>query len=573
MREYDVDVVIIGSGFGGSVAALRLAEKGYRVRVLEAGRRFADEELPRTSWDVRRFLWAPKLRCFGIQRIHLLRDVVVLAGAGVGGGSLNYACTLYVPPEPFFGDRQWGHITDWHAELAPHYETASRMLGVTTNPCDGPVEEVMRATARDLGVQDTVFSTPVGVYFGEPARTVADPYFGGAGPARTGCTQCGNCMVGCRVGAKNTLVKNYLALAERLGVRIDPLRTVTRVRPLDAAHPDQGYAVTSEATGSLLRRRPETLRARQVILAAGAFNTGQLLHRWKATGDLPNLSPATGLLTRTNSEQLSAAMTLDLPAEDLSRGVAITTSFHVSADTHVENCRYGAGSNLMGAMMAVFTDSAGRRSRLLSAARELVRNPITQVRAMSLHRWSQRTIIALIMQSRDNSLTTSYRRGLFGGHRMSSRQGHGEPNPTTIPEGVRATRVLAARLAERTGRNAMPRGSIGELFDVPMTAHYLGGAVISDDPSTGVVDPYQRVWGYPGITIADGAAISANLGVNPALTITAQAERAMSLWPRPGEPDTRPAQGARYTRLEPTLDGIGQSDAAYTPQVPSMETS
>lgn len=571
MSAYDEDVVIIGSGFGGSVAALRLAEKGYTVKVLEAGRRFADDELPRTSWDVRRFLWAPRLRCFGIQRIHLLRDVLVLAGAGVGGGSLNYACTLYVPPEPFFRHPQWGHITDWHAELAPHYETASRMLGVITNPCDGPAEQVMRSAARDLGVEDTVFSTPVGVYFGEPGRTTDDPYFGGAGPARTGCTLCGNCMVGCRVGAKNTLVKNYLALAEGLGVQIEPLRTVTRLRLLNPARPDEGYAITSEATGAWLRKDERTLRARHVVIAAGAFNTGRLLHRWKATGDLPAISDAAGYLTRTNSEQLSAAVTLDLPEEDLTRGVAITTSFHVSADTHVENCRYGAGSNLMGGLMSVFTHGKGRRARLLGAVRELLRDPATHVRAMSLRRWSERTIIALIMQSRDNSLTTSYRRGPLRGHGMTSRQGHGEPNPTSIPDGVAATRALAARLGERTARRAVPRGSVGELLDVPMTAHYLGGAAISDDPGAGVVDPYQRVWGYPGITIVDGAAISANLGVNPALTITAQAERATALWPRRGEPDPRPAQGGRYERLRPTLVGLGQTDAAYTPQVPSIE--
>ncbi len=249
----DHDVVVIGSGFGGSVAALRLAEKGYDVLVYEAGRRFEDEDFAKTSWDVRRYLWAPRLGCYGIQRIHRLPDCLVLAGAGVGGGSLNYANTLYVPPKPFFEDPQWAGITDWEAELAPHYATAQRMLGVVQNPCDGPVEQVMRATAEDLGVGASFRKTPVGVFFGEPGKRVPDPYFGGEGPDRTGCTGCGNCMVGCRVGAKNTLMKNYLALAERRGVRIEPLRTVTSVRPLDPDRPEQGYAVHTVRTGAWTR--------------------------------------------------------------------------------------------------------------------------------------------------------------------------------------------------------------------------------------------------------------------------------------------------------------------------------
>lgn len=568
MVAYDVDVLVVGSGFGGSVAALRLAEKGYSVRVLEAGRRFADDDLPRTSWDVRRFLWAPYLGCFGLQRIHVLPDVVVLAGAGVGGGSLNYACTLYEPPDAFFEAPQWAGITDWRAELATHYETASNLLGVTTNPCDGPVEQVMRQAASDLGVEDSLFATPVGVFFGTSDVTVRDPYFGGRGPARTGCTQCGNCMVGCRVGAKNTLVKNYLALAERLGVRIDPLRTVTSLRPVDPARPDEGYEVTSEATGAWWLRDRQTVRARHVVVAAGALNTGKLLHRWRATGDLPDLSPFTGRLTRTNSEQVAGATVLAVPGEDLTRGVAITTSFHVDADTHVENVRYGAGSNLMGTLMGVLTTGRGPVSRLRDYVSTVLRRPLTHLSAQRLRHWSERTVITLIMQSRDNSLTTSYRRGLLGGHGMTSRQGHGDPNPTSIPAGVRATKALVRRLAERTGRPAVARGTLGEIVDVPLTAHYLGGAVISSDPATGVVDPYQRVWNYPGITIADGSAVSANLGVNPALTITAQAERVFALWPSRGRADERPAQGAPYVRLAPSSYGIGQRERAFVLQVP-----
>ncbi len=269
--RWDVDVVVVGSGFGGSVAALRLADKGYAVRVYEAGRRFADSDFARTSWDVRRYLWAPALKCFGVQRIHRLRDVMILAGAGVGGGSLNYANTLYVPPPAFFEDPQWAHITDWQSELAPHYETASRMLGVVTNPCDGPVEQVMRAAATDLGVEASFRHTPVGVFLGEPGVRVADPYFGGAGPERTGCTMCGNCMVGCRDGAKNTLVKNYLWLAERRGATIEPMRTVDRHPPPRPAAPgsrvcrdDPRHRRLAAARPADRHRRPGGHRGRRV---------------------------------------------------------------------------------------------------------------------------------------------------------------------------------------------------------------------------------------------------------------------------------------------------------------------
>ncbi|MDN5764210.1 MAG: GMC family oxidoreductase [Humibacillus sp.] len=546
MNRLDHDVVVIGSGFGGSVAALRLAEKGYGVHVYEAGRRFDDADFARTSWDVRRYLWAPRLGCFGVQRIHRLPDAIVLAGAGVGGGSLNYANTLYVPPEPFFRDRQWGHITDWQAELAPHYATAQRMLGVVTNPCEGPVEALMRDTAEQLGVGASFRKTPVGVFFGEPGRQVPDPYFGGDGPARTGCTECGNCMVGCRVGAKNTLVKNYLALAERRGVTIEPLRTVVDLRPLDPAAPEQGYAVTTVRSGAWAAGRTRrTVTAGQVVIAAGAWGTASLLQAMRAEG-LPHLSQRLGELTRTNSEALGGAMTARVPeGVDLTHGVAITSSFNVDEDTHVENCRYGPGSNLMGALAVMQVDGGGRVPRAVRFAGQAARHPAVFARSLSNRRWSERTVIALVMQSRDNSITVGRKRGLLG-WRLTSRQGHGEPNPTYLPEGNVAVRALAAGLARATGLRAWPGSSIGEVFDVPMTAHFLGGAVISDSPEAGVVDPYHRVWRYPGLHVVDGAAVSANLGVNPSLTITAQAERAMSFWPTRGEADTRVAQGEPY---------------------------
>jgi cholesterol oxidase len=548
MSHYDV--VVVGSGFGGSVSALRLAEKGYRVHVIESGRRFADDDFAKTSWDVRRYFWAPRLKCFGVQRIHRLPDVVVLAGAGVGGGSLNYANTLYVPPAPFFQDPQWRDVTDWQSELAPHYRVASSMLGVVTNPCEGPVEQVMRQTAEDLGVGDTFRKTPVGVFFGMPGVRVPDPYFGGAGPDRTGCTECGNCMVGCRVGAKNTLVKNYLALAERLGATVEPLRTVVDVRP---DRDGTAYRVTTEATGAWLRKDRRTVTADQVVFAAGAWGTQRLLHTLKDTGSLPALSDRLGHLTRTNSEALGGAMTTRVPRGiDLTKGVAITSSFHPTSDTHVENVRYGKGSNAMGALATILVDGGGSVPRPVKFLREAVRHPLVFLHSLVLHRWSERTVIALVMQSRDNSLTVSgRRRRVLGGRTLTSRQGHGEPNPTWIPAGHRAVVALAQRLSRATGVVTRPGSSLGEIVDVPMTAHFLGGAVISTGPERGVIDPYHRVWGYPGLHVVDGSAVSANLGVNPSLTITAQAERAMSLWPNRGEPDPRPTQGEAYQRLEP----------------------
>ncbi|MDC5696960.1 GMC family oxidoreductase [Intrasporangium calvum] len=549
-QAYDHDVVVIGSGFGGSVAALRLVEKGYRVLVYEAGRRFADEDFADTSWNLRRYLWAPRLGCYGVQRIHHLPDCLVLAGAGVGGGSLNYANTLYVPPSPFFRDPQWAGITDWEAELAPHYATARRMLGVVENPCEGPVEQLMRDAAVDLGVGETYRKTPVGVFFGEPGKRVPDPYFGGEGPERTGCTECGNCMVGCKIGAKNTLVKNYLALAERRGVVIEPLRTVTSVRPLNPERPDSGYAVTTVRSGAWTKRgkAETTVTAGQVVIAAGAWGTAQLLQAMRES-HLPRLSSRLGELTRTNSEALGGAMTARVPqGMDLTKGVAITSSFHVDDVTHVENVRYGKGSNAMGLLAIMQVDGGGRVPRWLKFLGLAVRHPLTFLLSLWKRRWSERTVIALVMQTTDNSIRVSRRRGLFRS-RLTSEQGHGAPNPTYIPAGNAAVRAMAKRLEQTTGHRAEPGSSIGEILDIPLTAHFIGGAVISDSPDQGVIDPYHRVWNYPGLHVVDGAAISANLGVNPSLTITALAERAIALWPNRAETDERPVQGEPYRAM------------------------
>ncbi len=538
MADDDVDVVVIGSGFGGSTTALRVTEKGYRVAVLEAGKRYDESTLPATSWRLRSFLWAPKLGCYGIQRISLIKDVMVLAGAGVGGGSLNYANTLYEPLPPFYADPQWAGITDWRDELAPFYDQAKRMLGVVPNPTITPADEVMRAVAEEMGVGDTFRPTPVGVFFGDrPGERVPDPFFGGAGPDRRGCIECGECMTGCRHGAKNTLLQNYLYLAEQAGAEVHPLTTVTCVRPL----PGGRWAVDTERTGAWVRKRHRTFTADQVVVAAGTMGTQRLLHRMRDEGHLPNLSERLGELTRTNSEAILGARAFRKDV-DFTRGVAITSSFHPDEHTHIEPVRYGRGSNAMGLLTTALADG-GTRSRPLTWLGEVARHPVMLLRNLSMRRWSEQIIIALVMQTRDNSITCYTKRGLLGRRKLTSKQGHGEPNPTWIPVGHDAVRRIATRIKGFAG------GGWNDVFNVPMTAHFLGGAPIGDSPTSGVIDAYHRAYGHPGLHVVDGAAVSANLGVNPSLTITAQAERAMSMWPNRGDADARPPLGEAYARV------------------------
>jgi cholesterol oxidase len=536
----DFDVLVIGSGFGGSVSALRLTEKGYRVGVLEAGARFDDASFATTSWDLRRFLFLPALGWHGIQRVDMLNDCLILSGAGVGGGSLVYANTLYEPLDAFYRDPAWRDINDWRSELTPYLDQAERMLGVARYPRTTPADEVMKAVADEMGVGDTFRSTPVGVLFGTPGEPVDDPYFGGVGPRRSGCLHCGACMTGCRHNAKNTLVKNYLYLAERAGAEVHPLSTVVSVRPL----PRGWYGVEVRPTGRGGRGR-RVLTAGQVVFAAGTLGTQRLLHRMRDEGHLPHLSERLGVLTRTNSESILGAVARDRRV-DYSEGVAITSSFHPDDHTHIEPVRYGAGSNAMSLIQTALTDGGGPDPRWRVWLREMWRQR-SQVRELyDLRHWSERTVIALVMQTLDNSITTYTARGKLTRRRvLTSRQGHGAPNPTWIPIANDAVRRMARIIG------GTPGGSIGEPFNRPLTAHLLGGCTIGRSPAEGVIDAWHRVFGHPGLHVVDGSAISANLGVNPALTITAQAERAMAYWPNRGEPDRRPALGAAYRHLDP----------------------
>jgi cholesterol oxidase len=550
------DVLIVGSGFGGSVSALRLTEKGYSVGVVEAGRRFADKDFAKNSWHLKDFLWAPKLGFYGIQRVHLLKDAMILAGAGVGGGSLNYANTLYKPGENYFHSPAWDHITDWEDELSPYYDQARKMLGVVDNPTFTPADKLSKQVAEEMGVSDTFRMTPVGVFFGkkvglegEEGETVADPYFGGVGPERTACTECGECMTGCRHGAKNTLLKNYLYLAEKAGTEVHDRSTVTTVRKL-GADDEPGWEITVERTGPLFgRKKTRTFTSDYLIAAAGTWGTQNLLHRQKEDGTLPNLSPHLGQLTRTNSEALlGVGLWKSDPEYDFHKGVAITSSYWPAPDTHIEPVRYGVGSNVMGLLQTMNTDGDTKWPRWVEFLRQLAMNPKAVKLVLDLRGWSERTMINLVMQARDNSLTTSLKK--LGPLRLlTSRQGEGEPNPSWIPEGNEATRRGAAHFDKAVAGGVWP-----EVFNIPLTAHFLGGCTISDTPEDGVVDPYHRVWGYPSMFVTDGSSITANPGVNPSLSISANAERAAALWPNKGEADPRPAQAetvGAYRRVSP----------------------
>jgi cholesterol oxidase len=559
------DVLIVGSGFGGSVSALRLTEKGYRVGVLEAGARLEDKDFADTSWDLKKFLFNPAIGCYGIQRIDMVKDALILAGAGVGGGSLVYANTLYEPLDPFYRDPSWAHITDWKAELAPYYDQAKRMLGVVTNPHITPADEVMQKVAAEMGVTDSFHQAPVGVFFGQdgvaPGTEVADPFFGGEGPARHTCLECGECMVGCRHNAKNTLVKNYLHLAEKNGAQIHPLTTVTRVIPR-AASEGGGYEVHARWTKAKLSRRTavKVFTADQVIFSAAAIGTQKLLHKLKATGDLPGVSERLGMLTRTNSEAILGAIAPDLSV-DYTRGVAITSSIHPDETTHFEPVRYGKGSNSMSLLQTVLTDGGpGRKKRWLKEVWDQRRN---FSKLYDLKHWSERMVVLLVMQALDNSITVYPKKTPFG-WRLTSKQGHGQPNPSWIPAANLGARLMAKAMSTPSGEG-YAGGTIGEPFDVPMTAHFIGGCAIGDSPESGVVDPYQRLYGYDGLHVVDGSAISANLGVNPSLTIAAQAERAMAFWPNKGEADPRPAMAAGYQRIEP----VAPARPAVPPTAPA----
>jgi cholesterol oxidase len=548
--NYDHDWIIVGSGFGGSVSALRLAEKGYDVKILECGRRFEDKDFAETMLkSPHRYYWRPFAKMFGIFRMTFFKDVLVLSGSGVGGGSLGYANTLYRARPRFFQDKQWSGIEDWETVLQPHYDTAEYMLGVTEVPVHQPADDVIRELAEDFGVPETYKKTRVGVYFGDQDKageTVPDPYFDGEGPERAACISCGACMMGCRHNAKNTLVKNYLWFAEKLGVKIDPLRTVTDIKPLRGAggrrDGSAGYEITSVKSGAWFFKSRKKVRARGVVVSSGTYGTNKLLANCQMNGSLPRLSHRLGSLVRTNSEAILAVTAKD-DSTDYSTSVAISSSFFPDEDTHIENVTYGHGGDLMGRTFTLLTGEGNNATRPIKFFAMALRHPLSALRLLGAYHWSRRTVILLVMQTLDNSLNLRPKKNFWGGYRLSTEEDADNPNPRFIPAANKAAELAAKRMG------GVPQSSFTEvLANIPTTAHFLGGAVIGRDANTGVVDHFNRAFGYDNLLICDGSAMPANPGVNPSLTITAISEHAMTAVPPKVEATT--ADGGFAIRAE-----------------------
>jgi cholesterol oxidase len=524
------DFVVIGSGFGGSVSALRLAEKGYRVIVLEQGRRWTPESLPHSTWDLRRWIWDPALGLRGFFSVRFFRHVVVLHGNAVGGGSITYANTLLVPRPSVWREGSWAGLADWERVMPQHYDTARRMLGVTTNRRLDAADERLREMARACGVESTFYPTEVGVFFGDdkdpPGTLYPDPYFGGEGPERHSCVGCGGCMIGCRYGAKNTLDQNYLFLAQKRGAEVRAETRVVDVRPLGADPTGaQGYEVSSVSQASGSRAAPARFTCRGVVFAASSLGTQDLLLRLKARGSLPGLSDVLGHGVRTNAESL-IGVRFPGSTRDLSRGVAIGSGIYIDEHTHVEAVRYPAGSDSMGLLTTVMTLGRPGWTRIFTwlgtLLRMLLTRPRETLRVLSPRKWAREAVILLCMQTLDGELSMRLKRRWFWpfSRRLATS---GARIPTFIP----AANEFALRAARVTG--GVPMTSVTEiLLNVPMTAHCMGGAVMGRDRRQGVIDGRNRVFGYANMFICDGSALSANLGVNPSLTITALTEHAMS---------------------------------------------
>ena len=533
MSKEHYDFIVIGSGFGGSVSALRLSERGYKVLVLEKGRRFEKGDFPESNWDLKRWMWMPALGLRGIFQMSFLEHVTVMHGVGVGGGSLVYANTLPLPKDGFFKAGSWARLADWKKELAPHYATARRMLGSATNPVLTRGDHVLREIARDMGREEHFHPTEVAVYFGKPGEKVADPYFDGEGPERVGCTFCGACMTGCRVGAKNTLDQNYLYLAEKKGARVLPETEVKSVRP----RPQGGYRVEID------RRQPGDespsshvpyFTSDNVIFSGGVMGTVPLLLSLKADPlCLPRLSERVGDFVRTNSEALCGVIA-PKSDENFSKGIAITSILHTDEHSHVEPVRYAQGSGFFRTMVLPQSGGPNAFARLAGAARGMLKQPLRWAKALTVKDWAKQTQILLYMRSLEGSLSLRLGKSVYTGFQkgLVSVLGNEADRPlANMPE----ARELARRFADKVGGVAATLMT-ETLFDVPTTAHILGGACMGSDAESGVIDTQHRVFGYPGLFVIDGSSVSANPGVNPSLTITALAERAMSFIPPKATP-------------------------------------
>jgi cholesterol oxidase len=519
------DFVIIGSGFGGSVSALRLAEKGYTVKVLEQGRRFEARDFPRTNWNLKRWLWMPFVNFLGPFKMSFFSNITVYSGVGVGGGSLVYANTLPVPKDGFFRASSWSHLANWKQELLPYYDTAKRMLGVATNKHFTLTDKVMEEIAEEIHCRDQFQATDVAVYFGQPGKTVDDPYFNGEGPRRTGCTFCGACMTGCRVGAKNTLDKNYLYLAEKRGASIQADSKVTAVRPL----PDGGYEVTVKRRKGWMRASKEKIRAKQVVFSGGVLGTVELLLKMRQDSKgLPKLSPTLGQFVRTNNESIIGVWTAN-SQYNFSKGIAISSIIHTDEHSHIEPVRYGSGSGFFRLLLAPHAPGPNVWSRSLAMGGAFAVEPLRWLKVLLKPDFSKHSQILLYMRSLDGTLSFVMKRRPWLGLRrtMGSTLGADGRKPVAFME--EATQL--ARLFAKRVDGLLANVFTESVFGIASTAHILGGCCMGRDASEGVIDHQHRVFGYDGLYVIDGAAVSANPGVNPSLTITALAERAMSFIP------------------------------------------
>ena len=535
--DFDFDFIVIGSGFGGSVSAHRLAEKGYKVAVMEMGRRWTPANLPRTSWSLHRWFWRPRLGLRGFFNMRLFRHVVIFHGCAVGGGSITYAGTLLPPPEKVWESGSWSGLADWKTEMPRHYGTAGRILGVTENKILGPADLLLKRVAEITGAGNTFYPTTVSILQpaeGEPAgQTFPDPFFQGEGPPRSTCIACGGCMMGCRYGAKNTLDLNYLYLAEKHGAQVFPETKVVNVRGLDVrSDGSAGYEVSTVKSTSWIRRRPRRFTCRGVVFSASSLGTMELLFQLKEKGSLPAISSELGKHVRTNSESLIGARVIGTK-QDLSQGIAIGSGIYIDEHTHIEAVRYPNGSDAMGLLTTMLTDGCPGSQRIVlwvkNVLGSLLRHPFKTLRMLQPWGWAREAVILLCMQALDGQIEMCWRRPWFWPFRKFLVS-YGEKVPTYIPQANEFAKTFA-QVAGGIAMSTLPE----ILFDVPGTAHCIGGCVIADSPDHGVVDNRHRVFGYKNMYICDGSVVAANLGVNPSLTITALAERAMSFIPKKAE--------------------------------------
>ena len=549
---YDFDYIVIGSGFGGSVTAHRLTEKGYRVAVMEMGRRWTPENLPSSNWLIWRWIWRPRLALRGFFNMEFFRHVVILHGCAVGGGSITYANTMLVPVNSIWDKGSWAGLADWKKEMPPHYETAIRMLGVIENRVLGPADHFLKQAADAAGVGHTFYRTSVAVF--EPpegeagGKTYPDPYFGGEGPERSTCIGCGGCMVGCRYNAKNSLDKNYLYLAEKHGAQVFAETRVVDVSPLNnRANGGEGYEVRTVKSTAWLRQQPRRFTCRGVVFAASALGSMDLLFRLKQKRSLPALSDQLGNRVRTNAESL-IGVRVPGSTEDLSKGVAIGSGIYIDDYTHIEAVRYPAGSDAMGPLATLLTGGRPGKTRILlwlgNLLRAFLSHPIATMRCLHPLGWARESVIFLCMQTLEGHIDMRLRRRWFWPFRKILAS-QGEKVPTFIPQANEFARK-AARLIGGT-----PMSMVTEiLFNVPGTAHIMGGCPMAGSPDTGVVDHHNRAFGYKNMYVCDGSVLAANLGVNPSLTICAVTERAMSFIPPAAETEWNDGAADTVTAVE-----------------------